>query len=119
MAAPYCRFAETARSTLSAQATAAETVVAPLSLLPYMTWHFPDAARARRVDTAERLTRDRLMANPDWIVDIPPMYKTDATREWVQTIVRNGGYEVSASDGESALLRRAGLGRADSPRSPE
>lgn len=113
------RFAEIARGTLRAQELPAETVVAPLSLLPYMTWHFPDAVRAHTFDTAERVTRERLMVNPDWIVDIPGMYKTDATRQWIQTLVQNGGYEVSASDGESALLRRAGLRRLDAARSTQ
>jgi hypothetical protein len=100
------RFALAATDLLRAQRTGGETIAAPLGLLPYMMWEFPDAGREGvGIETAERLARERSAVRPDWIVDIPRMYATDATREWMRGVVRSGGYAVYASDGESALLR--------------
>ena len=100
------RFAEAARRLLPPNDLGGTAIVTPLSLLPSMTWHFPAAARTGGLDTAERLTRERLVAHPDWILDIPAMYKTASTRRWIEDLARSGGYEIVASDGQSALLRR-------------
>lgn len=105
------RFAAAATDLLKAQRTGNETIAAPLGLLPYMMWELPNAGRAGGVDTAERLTRERLTVHPDWIVDIPRMYATDATRQWMQGVIRDAGYEIYMSDGQGALLRlqRSGM----------
>jgi len=106
-AAPHeqsMRFAETASRVLRARRGAGETVVAPLGLLPYMMWEFPDAARAGQIDTAERLARDHLAARPDWVIDVPRMYATDTTRRWMRDVVHAGAYTVYEHDGQAALL---------------
>jgi hypothetical protein len=100
------QLAGTATTVLKARRAAAETVVAPLGLLPYLMWELGDAGRQGRVDTAERIARERLAARPQWIIDLPRMYATDATRQWMAAIVRDGPYEVAADDGQGALLHR-------------
>ena len=91
---------------LKARRASGETVVAPLGLLPYLIWELRDAGREGRVDTAERITREHLAAAPEWIVDLPRMYATDATREWMAAIVRAGHYDAVAGNGQGALLHR-------------
>ena len=87
-------------------AAAAAAIVAPLGLLPFMMWELPDAARAGRIDTAERIARDRVAAQPTWVVDMPRLYVGDASREWMRGVVGNGTYAVFLSDGQRALLHR-------------
>jgi hypothetical protein len=70
-------------------------------------WELDEAGHAGRVDTAERVARDRDAGQPHWIIDMPRLYVTDATRRWMREVVQNGSYDVYASDGQSALLRRA------------
>lgn len=101
-------FADGATGLLKARWQTGDTVVAPLGLLPYMMWEMPDAGRAGGVDTAERIARERATPQPDWILDVPRMYATDATRQWMGDLVRNGSYEVLVTDGQAALLGRAG-----------
>ena len=72
-------------------------------------WQLPDAGRPERVDTAEHLARERLAPQPDWIIDLPRMYKTDAARQWIAELARTGGYQLYGSDGESNLLVRPGV----------
>ena len=52
------------------------------------------------------MARDRDAVRPHWIIDMPRLYVTDATRQRMREIVQNGGYEMDASDGQSALRRR-------------
>jgi len=110
------RFASAATDLLHAQRRSGETIVAPLSMLPYLMWDLPEAGRTSSVDTAERIAREQLSVRPAWIIDIPQMYKTDATGRWIQDIARDGAYQVYVTDGQSALLGRrspdpAGSGR--------
>lgn len=103
------RFAGDAIATLRARMDPDGTIVAPLGLLPYLTWKLPAAARPGRLDIAERLARDRETGTADWILDLPGMYKTPATRQWIAEQAHRGSYRVYASDGESALLVRPGI----------
>lgn len=104
------RLATAAAEVLKERRAAGETVVAPLGLLPYMMWELGDAGRQGRIDTAERTARERLDVQPHWIIDLPRMYTTDATRQWMAAIVRDGPYEVVADDDTGALLHRTGEG---------
>jgi len=101
------RFAAAATDVLQARTDG--SVVAPLGLLPYLMWRVPAAGRGGRVDTAERLAREQLAPRPDWIIDLPRMYKTEAARQWIATLAHDGGYQVYGSDGESSLLVRPGV----------
>jgi hypothetical protein len=46
---------------------------------------------------------------PDWILFVPRMHLHDASRGWVEDLIRDG-YEVRQTDGEAALLARPGIG---------
>lgn len=100
------RFADAAGGALKTHWRGGDTIVAPLGLLPYMVWELRDAARAGRIDTAERVARDRVAAQPTWIVDMPRLYVGDVTREWMRGVVGSGAYAVYLSDGQAALLHR-------------
>jgi hypothetical protein len=104
-------FAAAATDVVRAQSPGS-SVVAPVGLLPYLMWRLPDAGRPGRVDTAEHLARERLVQQPDWIIDLPRMYKTDAARQWIAELARTGGYHLYGSDGESNLLVRPGVAAA-------
>lgn len=101
------RFAAAATDVVQSHADA--SIVAPVGLLPYLMWRLPEAGRNGRVETAERLAREQLAPQPDWIIDLPRMYKTDASRQWIAALARDGSYQVYGTDGESSLLVRPGV----------
>jgi hypothetical protein len=97
-------FATAAEPVLRAQRDDGDSVLAPLALLPYLMWQFPDAGREHRIETAERGAINHPAANPDWILYVPRLSASDAARTWLPELIRTGGYDVRYSDGEAELL---------------
>lgn len=112
-------FAHAAEPVLRAQRDDADSVLAPLALLPYLMWQFPDAGRMHRIETAERGAIDRPAAQPDWILYVPRLYASSAAQAWLPELIRTGGYEVRLSDGEAALLARPQVGRRTPQAAPD
>ena len=98
-------FAIAAEPVLRAQRSESDRVLAPLGLLPYLMWEFPDAGRSR-IDSAERFALDGETNPPDWILHIPELYASDAAQEVLPALIDSGLYEVRLSDGQAALLVR-------------
>jgi hypothetical protein len=103
------RFAADAQHLLRAEARQGQAVLIPLALLPYMMWEFPEAARAHRIETAERVALGQQVVQPEWILYIPRIYASDAAREWLPRLIQTGNYELRAADGDAALLALPGV----------
>lgn len=100
-------FAIAAEPVLRMQRSEGERVLAPLGLLPYLMWEFPDAGRGQRIDSAERFAHDVETIPPDWILHIPQLYASSAAQQLMPGLIGSGQYDVRLSDGQAALLARA------------
>ena len=95
--------------TFTRERSAGETVLTPLAFLPYLLWQLDDArTHPALVITAEQVAADAALPPPDWIVYVPQAFLKQETRDYVQRLLAQGGYEPRLVRGEAALLARTG-----------
>lgn len=103
-------FADAAEQVLRERWSLEQQLMIPEGLLPQTLWDFPGERRAHHVQTLERAALRGDRVQPDWILFVPRMHLNDASRGWVEQLIRDGAYEVRETNGEDALLARPGIG---------
>jgi hypothetical protein len=95
-------FVRSTRATLANSPAVGDHVLAPLAFLPYLIWELDDTKST--LITAEHATVHGSSSEPEWILDVPEIYANPKTRDFVATLVKQGGYQVWHTDGKAALL---------------
>ena len=99
-------FVSSSREALRNESAPGEHVLTPMTFLPYLAWELPADGHGKLI-AAEQAALDGSTARPEWILDVPDIYLSQAARDLVARLVRQGQYEVRLTDGTAALLRRA------------
>jgi hypothetical protein len=95
-------FVSSTRETLANKPAAGERILAPVVFLPYLMWELGSGAST--VVTAEHAAVKGDDGRPEWILDVPGIYANPRTRDFVAQLVKEGGYQIWATDGKAALL---------------
>ncbi len=102
-------FASSSGEMLQMHLNGQPSILTPLAFLPYLSWKLQSGGEHDSLVIAEQAALDQETAPPDWILDVPDIYASQQAREFVQRLIRDGGYQVQLTDGHDALLARPGL----------
>jgi len=85
---------------------AEETILTSLAFVPPVLWAIKGYDRANIVFSIEESSVRTPALQPDWVVYVPTISANPRTRQWVDRLLIEGGYEARLTNGSSFLFRK-------------
>jgi hypothetical protein len=105
-------FVTTTPDVLRRERLPGETIITPLAFMPYLMWQLGVDDPRRVFVTPEQEVVQHAVPRPDWILFVPTIVASRAAHDYMIDLVSEGGYELRASAGGSALFARPALSHA-------